>query len=137
MAEEPDIDWSDSEIKQIHSTSEADKLMKSTDLCMVVVYAKWCGHCKNAAPELKKLSSKMKDKAKIYVIESAEYEGNIKSYPTILIVKGGKSSEYQGPREADDMAKALLGGSLGGKRSRRGRTSRLRNRRRKTHRASR
>lgn len=136
--EEPDIDWSNSEVKQLHSTSKAEELMKSKDLCMVIIYAKWCGHCKNAAPEIKKLSDKVKGKAVVYVIESNDYKGDKASgYPTIKIVKNGKMSDYGGNRESEDMAKALLGGPLGGKRSRRGRTRRFVNRRRKTHRTSR
>lgn len=134
---EEDIDWSESEVKQIHSTSEAVKLMKSKDLCMLVIYAKWCSHCKKAAPQIKALSNSVKDKAKIYVIESEDYKNSdINGYPTIKIIKDGQSSTYDGQRESKAMEEALLKGPLsGGKRSRRSRTSRLRNRRRKTHRS--
>lgn len=138
MEPEPEIEWEKDTVVEVHSTSEADKLMKSKDLCMVVIYAKWCDHCKRAAPELVKLAKLVKDEAKIYVIESEEYKGKVDGYPTIKIVKDGRSSKYDGPREVEPMKEALLRGPLsGGKRSRRSRTSRLRNRRRKTHRSSR
>ena len=131
------INWKGSSVKELHSTDEAEDQMKSKELCMVIIYAAWCGHCKRAAPIIKKLSDKVKGKATIYVIESEKYSGDkAKGYPTILIVKDGKLSKYEGDREVDAMKHALLKGDLsGGKRSRRRGTRRLRKRARKTHRA--
>ena len=134
----PEIEWSDSKVKLIHSTSEAKKLMKSSKPTMVLIYADWCGHCQAAAPEIKELARMVDGKATVYAIESAEYKGDdVNGFPTIKIVKNGSSINYDGDRSAEKMKEALLGESntLGGKRSRRGRSRRLRNRARKTHRA--
>lgn len=136
----PEIEWSDSKVSLIRSTDKAKNLMKSKGPLMVLVYADWCGHCQAAAPEIKELAKKVDGKATIYAIESADYkDSDVKSFPTIKIVKDGLASNYDGDRSAEKMSEALLGkgNTLGGKRSRRGRSRRLRNRARKTHRASR
>ena len=135
----PQIQWKNSKVKRVHSTDEVKKLLGSEGPIMVVIYADWCGHCQAAEPELTKLADKVDGQASVYAIESEEYTGDdVSGYPTIKIVKKGKSRDYSGGRDASEMETALLkGGLLGGKRSRRGGTRRLRNRRRKTNRASR
>ncbi len=134
---EPNIKWKNSKVKRVHSTSEANKLMESDGPTMVIIYADWCRHCMDSESEWTKLADKVDGRATIYAIESQEYtdEDKVRGYPTIKIVKDGKSTDYAGQRKSDDMATALLGSLRGGKRSRRSRTSRLRNRRRKTHRS--
>lgn len=136
----PNIKWKDSKVKRVHDTAEIERLLKEGGPHMVVIYADWCGHCQAAEPVLTKLADKVDGKAAVYAIDESEYTGDAaKGYPTIKIVKGGVASDYSGEREVDLMEKALLGkgSALGGKRSRRGRTRRFRNRRRKTHRSSR
>jgi thiol-disulfide isomerase/thioredoxin len=76
---------------------------------VIIAKADWCGHCRKAMPEFEKLASasplslpdgsqavvKMvdadKDKA-----EMASYD--VKGFPTILVLKGGKRHEYGGER---------------------------------------
>ena len=134
----PNIEWKDGIVKQIHDTKEVKKLLSSQGPSMVIIYADWCTHCQRSEPEWNKLSKLVDGKATIYAIESNDYKGDdISGYPTIKIVKNGKSVSYNGDRSAESMKDALLSSSLsGGKRSRRNRTGRLRNRRRKTHRTS-
>lgn len=132
------IKWKNSKVKRVHETEEIERLLKEGGPHMIVIYADWCGHCQRAEPVLTKLADKVDGKATVYAIDESEYTGDAaKGYPTIKIVKSGVASDYEGDREVEPMEKALLGGSLGGKRSRRGRTRRFRNRRRKTHRSSR
>lgn len=135
----PQIQWKNSKVRRVHSTDEVKKLLASDGPAMVVIYADWCGHCQAAEPELTKLANKVDGKASVYAIESEEYKGDdVSGYPTIKIVKKGKSQDYSGGRDVAEMEAALLkGGLLGGKRSRRGGTRRLRGGRRKTHRSSR
>ena len=76
---------------------------------VIIATADWCGHCRKAMPAFEKLASasplslsdgsqavvKMvdadKDKA-----EMASYD--VKGFPTILVLKGGKRHEYGGER---------------------------------------
>lgn len=103
---------------------------------MVVIYADWCPHCKDAEPVLTDLANRVDGKATVYAIDESDYTGDeAKGYPTIKIVKGGVPTDYSGDRKPELMEKALLGGSLGGKRARRGGTRRFRGARRKTHRS--
>jgi len=132
----PNIKWKGSKVKRLHSTEEADRLLKEGGPHMVVIYADWCPHCKDAEPVLTELADRVDGKSTVYAIDESDYTGDAaKGYPTIKIVKGGVATDYSGDRSAASMEKALLGGSLGGKRSRRGRTRRLGSRRRKTHRS--
>ena len=74
--------------------------------------ADWCGHCKNFKPEWEKLKELTKGmgniKLNMYDEKSDEAKkANIKGWPTIIIIKGGKSEEYQGPRTAEAIMKKI------------------------------
>lgn len=125
------ITWKGGKVKRVKSTEEVKKLLTSQGPAMVIIYADWCGHCQAAEPELNKLSKLVDGKASVYAIESQDYEGDVSGYPTIKIVKGGTSTDYDGDRSALAMKGALL--RLGGKRTRGRRSTRLRRRTRKAH----
>ena len=131
------IKWNNSKVKRVKKTSEFEALLTSDGPNMMVIYADWCVHCQSAEPILTELANTVDGKATIYAIESQDYDGELaEGYPTMLIVKKGKLSKYDGDRKVDAMESALLKGDLsGGKRSRRRGTRRLRKRARKTHRA--
>lgn len=124
---EHDLQINDTELIRIKDTKEAKKLLNSVGPLMLVVYAKWCGHCQSMFETWREVSNKTKGKAKIYVIEASDYtDKDIDGYPHMRIVKKGVSKKYEGGRNVEDLKSALLGGRFGGKRSRRRRTSRLR-----------
>ena len=126
---EEDLDISGSGIVRLKDTQEAQRMLTSKEPCMIIVYAKWCPHCQMMYEPLKELSKKTKGKAKVYVIESSNYKAkDVSGYPDIRIVKKGKAKKYEGGRSVEEMSSALLGGLLGGKRSRRNSTRGLRNR---------
>jgi thioredoxin-like negative regulator of GroEL len=85
---------------------------------VVICKAEWCGHCKKAAPEFKKLLSAspitLKDGSKVTVklldadkdkSEIAQYKP--RGYPTILIADGSNITEYPGERTADGVISFL------------------------------
>ena len=85
---------------------------------VVICKAEWCGHCKNAAPEFNKLLSAspitLKDgsKATVKILDADKDKSEIgqykvKGYPTVLVVDGGQTTEYPGPRTSDGIIEFL------------------------------
>lgn len=85
---------------------------------VVICKADWCGHCKKAAPEFQKLLSAspitLKDgsKATVKILDADKDKAevnkyNVKGFPSVLIVDGGQSTEYPGPRTSDGIIEFL------------------------------
>jgi thiol-disulfide isomerase/thioredoxin len=128
---EEDLKTEGSKLIRLKNTQEAKKLLSSKAPLMLVVYAKWCGHCQAMFDTWRELSNKVNGKAKVYVIEAAHYKDNdVSGYPDMRIVKKGKAKKYEGGKTVEDLEKGLLHKTLGG--SRRRGTLKLRNRVRKT-----
>jgi len=131
--DEPDLETKGTELKRTRDTKEVRKLLTSAGPLLMVVYAKWCGHCKGMYSTWIELAKKVKGKADVYVIEADDYTDNdIGGYPSMRIVRDGRASDYEGGRSTEELTASLLGKSLGGKRSRRRRTKLLVRRVRKT-----
>ena len=121
---EEDLKTDGSKLVRLRDTKEVKKLLTSTEPCMIVVYAKWCGHCQTMFDTWRETSNKLDGKAKIYVIEADDYTAkDINGYPSMRIVKNGSAKDYDGSRDVEGIKKALL--TVGGKRSRGRRTGRL------------
>ena len=121
MTEEPDLQTNGTRLIRSKDTKEVKKLLTSSGPLMVIVYAKWCSHCQGMFETWKKLASNVEGKAKVYVIEADDYtDKDISGYPSMRIVKRGKSKEYDGGRSIEDLSSALLGNTFGGKRRRTG-----------------
>jgi len=131
--EEEDLQTTGTKLVRVKDTNEVKRILRSSGPLMMVVYAKWCGHCQTMFETWKDLASKVNEKAKVYVIEATQYtDKDIDGYPNMRIVKKGKARKYDGGRSVEEMSSALLGNSLGGKRSRRNRSRLLVRRVRKT-----
>ncbi len=85
---------------------------------VVICKADWCGHCKKAAPEFQKLLAAspitLKDgsKATVKILDADKDKSEIsqykvKGFPTVLIVDGGQTTEYPGPRTSDGIIEFL------------------------------
>ena len=90
----------------------------SDEIAVIICKADWCGHCQKAAPEFDRLVAASpialtngkkavvtrldadKDKA-----ELAKY--TIRGFPTILIQKGGETTEYPNERTYDGVVEFL------------------------------
>ena len=128
---EEDLKTEGSKLVRVKDTQEAKKHLSSKGPLMLVVYAKWCGHCKAMFETWRQLSNKVSGKAKVYVIEESHYtDKDVSGYPDMRIVKKGKATKYEGGKTVQELENALLKKSFGGRRRRS--TFRLGNRVRKT-----
>lgn len=91
---------------------------QGSEIAVIICKADWCGHCQKAAPEFDRLVAASpialtngkkavvtrldadKDKA-----ELAKY--TIRGFPTILIQKGGETTEYPNERTYDGVVEFL------------------------------
>ncbi|CRK86583.1 CLUMA_CG000025, isoform A [Clunio marinus] len=91
-----------------------DKLvMQSDDVWLVELFAPWCGHCKNLAPEWAKAASELKGKVKLGALDATIHTSiaskyQVQGYPTIKFFPGGKKDsssvqDYDGGRTASDI----------------------------------
>jgi protein disulfide-isomerase A6 len=85
---------------------------------VVICKAEWCGHCKTAAPEFKKLvaASPIKlnngSQANITMLDADADKDKlsaykVRGYPTILINNGSEPIEYPGERTYDAVVEYL------------------------------
>lgn len=88
-----------------------------TETTLVMFYAPWCGHCKKLKPEYAKAAELLRGEdpaialAKVDCTEGGKDTCNkfsVSGYPTLKIFKNGEvSQEYNGPREANGIAKYM------------------------------
>jgi protein disulfide-isomerase A6 len=85
---------------------------QGNDKTIVICKADWCGHCKTAAPEFKKLQAASPitladgSKAVVNILDAdrdkaALSKYNVKAFPTILIDTGSSVVEYPHARTSD------------------------------------
>ena len=93
---------------------ELNKHAKNGGESVVALTAPWCGHCKALKPELNKMRSKLKGGKGIVANVSDKYHSQLNmdtqvdGFPTIRHFKGGnKVRDYEGKREAADLAEIL------------------------------
>lgn len=90
-----------------------DGFIASQEYTIVEFFAPWCGHCKSLAPEWEAAAKKTRKLDPPTILAKVDADAHkdlasrydITGYPTIKIFKGGKASEYEGPREAKGIVK--------------------------------
>lgn len=70
----------------------------SNDLCLVDVYAPWCGPCKQLSPIIDQVSSETIGKVRVGKLNADDNmdfckENNVRNIPTILLFKNGEVVE--------------------------------------------
>lgn len=102
--------WESSNITNLESMDDA-KAFKENEEGIMVIYAPWCQYCQGMEAEFQKFVDANPD------IKVAKYRGDVerefsetelsvKSFPTVVSVKGGKLTKYDSEeRSADDFKK--------------------------------
>ncbi|ODN03361.1 Protein disulfide-isomerase A6 [Orchesella cincta] len=91
-----------------------DRLVKESDSVWIVeFFAPWCGHCKSLAPEYEKAAKALKGVVKVGAVDADQDKSlgnqyNIRGFPTIKIISGGKTEDYNGQRTAKGIVEAAL-----------------------------
>lgn len=111
---------------------------------LLLVHAKWCGHCQHLMPEWKKMKEILKDNKNVSVHEienddsdkehrlselSKKAGGNkisVRGFPMIVRFENGEMIEFKGKRTAQELAKWAVKHKLSGGRRRTKRTKKSR-----------
>jgi len=73
-----------------------------------------CGHCKAAAPEVKKAAKALKGVANVGVVDGDKAQAiaqklGVQGFPTFKLIVDGKATDYNGARDANGMVSAVMG----------------------------
>ncbi len=84
-------------LKKITEADFDPQVLKSTVPVVVDFYTDWCGPCKSLAPILEDLAGDVEGRAKVVKVHAEEEESvaaqyNVRSFPTVLVFRGGKEA---------------------------------------------
>ena len=117
------------EVEQIKETGPvANAHSNNKDAVVVLIHAKWCGHCQRLEPEWNSMKSALDNNVKQHVIfeeiESADLDTKLpivsktymhgkpleyRGFPTIGSIRNGKFEMYGGGRTAPELLKWVRG----------------------------
>lgn len=112
----PEPEWKDEASAVVHlEDSNFNSFLKTKKHALVMFYAPWCGHCKNAKPHYTKAAEQFKDDIKVsYVAVDCTKEKlaceqyGVKGFPSIKYFNFGKNpQDYEGGREEKDFIKFM------------------------------
>jgi protein disulfide-isomerase-like protein len=116
VVEEKEISWEDEESDVVFLSDETFKtFLKKKKHCLVLFYAPWCFHCKNAKPEFMKAAESFRDDPKVEfaAVDCTKHAGicsayEVRGYPSIKYFSYLKThKDYRGERKTDDFIKFM------------------------------
>lgn len=114
----PEADWSEEETEvKILNSDTFKTFTKKKKHSLVMFYAPWCGHCKNAKPEFSTAAEELKDELKAaFVAMDCTIDTNrpicetyeVSGFPTFKYLNYGKNPEpYSGGRVSSDFVRFM------------------------------
>lgn len=116
VAEEKEVSWEDEENDVVFLNDETFKpFLKKKKHCLVLFYAPWCFHCKNAKPEFISAAEKYRDDPKVEfaAVDCTKHSGicsayEVRGYPSIKYFNYLKTyKDYKGERKSEDFIKFM------------------------------
>jgi protein disulfide-isomerase-like protein len=116
VVEEKEVSWEDEESDVAFLSEETFKtFLKKKKHCLVLFYAPWCFHCKNAKPEYIKAAESFRDDPKVEfaAVDCTKHSGvcsayEVRGYPAIKYFSYLKThKDYRGERKAEDFIKFM------------------------------
>lgn len=87
---------------------------------LIMFYADWCPHCKDAKPEVEKVKNELEisnnkvngKTVEVELVNGDEEEEkcrqhNVQGFPTIILLTKGKRKDFNGSRDADSIKEFL------------------------------
>ncbi|CAO1409516.1 unnamed protein product [Diamesa hyperborea] len=116
VVEEKESSWEDEDTHVVFLDEETFKpFLKKKKHTMVLFYAPWCFHCKNAKPEYTRAAEEYKDDPRIEfaAVDCTKHSGicsayEVRGYPNFKYFSYLKTQrDYTGERKADDFIKFM------------------------------
>lgn len=116
VIEEKEVSWEDEESDVVFLDDETFKpFLKKKKHCLVLFYAPWCGHCKNAKPEYMRAAEKYRDDPKVEfaAVDCTKHSSvcsayEVRGYPSIKYFNYLKThKDYKGERKAEDFIRFM------------------------------
>lgn len=116
VVEENEVSWEDEENDVVFLTDETFKsFLKKKKHCLVLFYAPWCFHCKNAKPEFIKAAEVYSEDPKVEfaAVDCTKQSGicsayEVRGYPSIKYFNYLKThKDYRGERKAEDFIRFM------------------------------